>query len=63
METHMNDKVHIQLQDHDGNWRTQHTTFNNSQRILQEMKTVKSRHPDKRVRAIDKDGRMVDMLG
>jgi hypothetical protein len=56
------ERVEIQIQD-GGNWRTIHITFNNSQLILNEMKTLKQRYPDKRVRAINNNGRMIDMIG
>jgi hypothetical protein len=55
-------RVHIQVQDLDGMWRTLHTTENNSQKILAEMRTIKERQPDKRVRAVDASGRLVDMM-
>jgi len=54
--------VQIQLQDTTGNWRTYHVTQNNSQRILSEMQQLSSRFPDQRVRAVDMDGRLVDIL-
>lgn len=56
-------RIHIQVQDLDGMWRTFHTTENNSQRILSEMKTLKERYPDKRVRAVDTSGRLIDLMG
>ena len=56
------ERIEIQIQD-GGNWRTIHITFNNSQIILNEMNNLKNRYPDKRVRAIDKNGRVVDMMG
>lgn len=56
------DRVDIQIQD-GGTWRTLITTSNNSQIILNEMTNLKNRYPDKRVRAIDKNGRVVDMMG
>lgn len=56
------DRIEIQIQD-GGNWRTIHITFNNSQMILNEMNNMKLRFPDKRVRAIDSNGRVVDMMG
>jgi hypothetical protein len=56
------DRIEIQLQDTTGNWRTFMVTVNNSQQILQRMKELKSNHPDKRVRAIDQNGRLIDML-
>ena len=55
-------EVDIQLQDTTGNWRTIATTLNNSQMILIRMKELKDRYPDKRVRAVDKEGRLVDMM-
>lgn len=58
----MNDDVDIQLQDQSGNWRTYHTTQNNSQMILMRMKELKDRHPDLRVRAVTRDGKLVDIL-
>ena len=56
------DDVEIQLQDTTGNWRTHMITSNNSQMILIRMKELKARHPDLRVRAVTRDGRLVDML-
>lgn len=56
------DYIDIQLQDLSGNWRTYSQTVNNSQQILQEMKNLQNRHPDQRVRAVDKNGRIVDIL-
>lgn len=56
------DRVDIQLQDATGNWRTYHTTSNNSQRILSEMRSLQSRFPNFRVRAVDQNGRVVDIL-
>jgi hypothetical protein len=59
----MNDNVEIQAQDTTGNWRTYHVTnINNSQVILVEMKSLKSRYPDFRVRAVDGTGRLIDLL-
>jgi hypothetical protein len=54
------DDVEIQA----GNWRTYHiTNINNSQVVLAEMKSLKSRYPDFRIRAVDRSGRLVDPLG
>jgi len=55
-------QVQIQLQDTTGNWRTYHVTQNNSQQILSEMKQLSSRYPNQRVRAVDMDGKLVDIL-
>jgi hypothetical protein len=56
------DQVQIQLQDTSGNWRTFHVTLNNSQMILSEMKQLSYRYPTQRVRAVDMDGKLVDIL-
>jgi hypothetical protein len=55
---------YIQAQDTSGNWRTYHVTpaGPNMQRVLSEMKSLKQRYPDYRVRTIDDDGRVVDIL-
>jgi hypothetical protein len=55
-------QIQIQLQDTTGNWRTYHVTLNNSQMILSEMKQLSSRFPKQRVRAVDMDGKLVDIL-
>lgn len=56
------DDVEIQLQDQSGMWRTYLVTINNSQIIQIRMKELKERHPDLRVRAIDRSGRLIDMI-
>jgi hypothetical protein len=56
------DRVEIQAQDTTGNWRTYHITDTSPQRILSEMKTLQSRLPNYRIRAIDQNGRVVDIL-
>jgi hypothetical protein len=56
------DQVEIQVQDITGNWRTYHITLNNSQMILSEMKQLSNQFPGQRVRAVDMDGRIVDIL-
>jgi hypothetical protein len=58
----MNDRIEIQAQDTSGMWRTYHVTMNDSQRILAEMRSIQSRYPNYRVRAIDQNGRIVDIL-
>jgi hypothetical protein len=52
----------IQIQDYGGNWRTVSNVVNNLQRISFEIKSVQSRYPDRRVRAVGKDGRLIDLL-
>ena len=55
--------VQIQAQDTTGNWRTYSNCANNSQRILAEMHSLKSRMPNFRVRCVDYNGRIIDILG
>jgi hypothetical protein len=54
--------IYIQAQDTTGNWRTYSIVINQSQRILSEMRSLQSRYPNYRVRAVDSDGRVVDIL-
>lgn len=56
------DRVEIQAQDTTGNWRTYHTTDTSPQRILAEMKSLQQRYPTYRIRAVDQNGRVVDIL-
>lgn len=56
------DYVSIQAQDLSGIWRTYRNVQNNSQRILDEMRSLKSQFPDFRIRAVDSNGRLVDIL-
>jgi hypothetical protein len=55
---------YIQAQDKTGNWRTYHVTQAgpNMQRVLSEMQSLKKRLPEYRVRTIDENGRVVDIL-
>ena len=54
--------VNIQYQDVGGSWYTVLVTENESPRILMGMRTVKQQYPDSRVRAVDENGRVVDIL-
>jgi hypothetical protein len=56
------DQVQIQAQDTSGNWRTYLNVMNQSQRILSEMRSLQSRYPNYRIRAVDQNGRIVDIL-
>lgn len=56
------DYIQIQADYGNGSWRTLNTVINNIQYIAHAMKSVKSMHPAKRVRAIDAQGRLVDMM-
>lgn len=55
--------VEIQVQDNSGMWRTYQRTQNQSQRILSEMQRLKSQFPGQRVRAVNQNGTVVDILG
>lgn len=62
MEIKAMERIDIQLQDASGVWRTYVNTLNNSQRILSEMRSLQNRFPNFRVRAVDQNGRVVDIL-
>lgn len=54
--------ISIQLQDQSGNWRTYHQTQNIPLLIRQSMEELKRQFPDLRIRAVDSEGRLVDIL-
>lgn len=56
------DTIYIQVQDDVGVWRTIEVTQNNSQRIINAMRSVSRRFPGKRIRAVDSEERIVDIL-
>ena len=56
------DQVQIQLQDTTGNWRTYQVTLNNSQMISSGMQSLASQFPNQRVRCVDMNGKIVDIL-
>lgn len=57
------ERIDIQVQDESGNWRTYNSIMqNNSLLIIISMRNLKYQFPDKRVRAVDQDGRSVDFL-
>lgn len=57
------DNIEIQAQDETGNWRTYTTIFqNSSQLIIMSMRQLQWQFPDKRIRAVDGYGRVVDIL-
>lgn len=56
------DYAQIQIRDYGGLWLTVSTVVNNLQRIGFELKSVQSRYPDRRVRAVSDDGRLIDLL-
>lgn len=57
------DFIEIQVQDTAGNWRTFNLSQNNSAMILAAMKALKWQFPDQRVRAVDGNGRLIDLMG
>jgi hypothetical protein len=56
------DQIEIQVQDETGNWRTYTITQNISALVLSAMKSLKEQFPEQRVRAVDGNGRLVDLL-
>jgi hypothetical protein len=52
----------IEYQDPLGNWIAAVTVPNQSALILSGMKSVAALHPGKRVRAVDQDGKVIDIL-
>ncbi len=59
----MSNTIQVQFQDIGRNWVTvQANVQNQSQMIMTRMREVQRMYPDKRVRAIDESGRLVDML-
>lgn len=55
------DYVEVQIQV-TGNWQSITSCLNDSQIILNEMKNVKNIYPDYRVRVVDKNGRLIDLM-
>ena len=58
----MDNSVQIQLQDISGNWRTWQIVISYSQDVISEMRQLQSHYPDQRVRAVDMNRRIVDIL-
>ena len=56
------DYVEVQIQDHSGSWLTVSNVINDLQRIGFELRSVASRYPDRRVRAVDKSGRLINLF-
>jgi len=54
--------IALQYQDPLGNWMTVVTVPNQSPLILSGMKSVAVLCPGKRVRAVDQDGKLIDIL-
>jgi hypothetical protein len=56
------DYAQIQIRDYGGLWLTISHVVNNLQRIGFELQSVQSRYPDRRVRAVDSKGHLIDLL-
>lgn len=56
------DTANLQVQDISGNWRTYNVTQNNSLLIIEGMRQLKWQFPDRRIRAVDDYGRVLDIL-
>lgn len=56
------DRIEVQAQSVDGNWQTYTITQNQPLAIRTAMEQLKWQFPDKRVRAIDENGRLVDFM-
>lgn len=54
--------VQIQVQDQSGNWRTYAITGNHSLQILEGMRQLQWQFPNARIRAVDMNGRLVDIM-
>lgn len=63
MDASSNTRIDIQTQDKSGNWRTHASTLNDPQLIRARMGELKNQFPDQRVRAIDENGRLIDLMG
>lgn len=56
------DQVQIQLMDESGNWRTYAYTPNNSVLYRDGMRQLQWQFPNARIRAVDMDGRVIDIF-
>ena len=54
--------ANIQIQDYSKLWITVSRVVNNLQRIGYELRAIQFRYPDRRVRAVDNNGRLIDLL-
>lgn len=54
--------IEIQMQDINGNWRTMQVVQNIPALIISGMRQVQSQFPGHRVRAVDSNSRVVDIL-
>ena len=54
--------ISIQYQDKSGNWITNQIVQNISTDIIRNMRSLSNRYPNYRIRAVDKNGSVVDIL-
>ena len=62
MYHNQNDNITIEVQDTSGNWRVNSVTLNNGAYILSEMTAAQSFHNGARVRAVDSQNMIVNIL-
>lgn len=58
----MSDNAFIQVLQSGGSWWTVNTVMNVSQFITHSMTETQSRYPNSRVRAVDDNGRILDIM-
>jgi len=56
------DNVEIQLQDESGNWRTYSITQNFPLLYRENMRQLQWQFPNARIRAVDSNGRVIDIF-
>ena len=61
-QTNFNNNIELQIQDINGNWRTCHVTQNIPAMIIAGMRQLEYQFPGHRVRAVDSNWRVVDIL-
>lgn len=61
-EKPMNEYIDIQAQDSSGLWRTYRSTVNTSFMVTSAMRELQENFPERRIRAVDTNGKIVDIL-
>jgi hypothetical protein len=61
MTSFVDSQVQVQVQDETGNWRTIAVSLNEPQIYTTRMREASFSHPDKRIRVIDSNGRVLDI--
>ncbi len=54
--------VQVQVQDETGSWRAVSATSNDPQIYSARMREAEQAHPNRRIRVVDENGRVLDML-